>query len=427
MAGKKKTTKAKSKRSKTGKITNPSAKTAWGKRGLTKAEYMKKRAAAAKRTRKTNAGKAKPKTTKPSKKATKSGTRKRRTYKRKMPRTPSGKSWVRTPSYRGRVAKGRKGKGTGKRKARKASAKKAPSKKAPSRKPSKGKKPRRKSRAPAGLTDSFYGFTSNRRHGRRRGFRRNESFGGLASSMVKPVLVGAGGYAVHRIGTATVSALLGSIVSPTIAKLASAVLVAGVGGYLANKFLPKHAFNATLGMGLSAFGVAVKQLVPDFAEYAGFGNVQAASLLPRYSLSGAGQYYQAASGRDPFLQAAAGDPFLQAAAGEYYSTPQLGEYFSQDLFPVPGAEGSFAMSKIDVQGDTGAYEFHEAFSGTDAAPVYEGISPNANMDAAFNFMEAASGVGSRSNYVPNERALPVGARSTNQEEGIFDQGGIFAG
>jgi hypothetical protein len=259
------------------------------------------------------------------------------------------------------------------------------------------------------------------------GYRRNAGFGRVLTAMGKPILVGAGGYAAHRIGTSTLASLLGSIVSPTVAKLVSALAVAIGGGYLVNKFVPKHSFNATLGMGLSAFGIGMKELLPDFAEYAGFGNVQTASLLPRYSL---GQYYQAAAG-DPFLQAAAGDPFLQAAAGEYFTQPQLGEYFSQDIFQMPGAEGNYGMSKIDVQGDTGAYEFHQSFDGVGAAPVDEGISPNANMDQAFNFMEAAAGVGpgaaSRSTYVPQERALPAGARSTQYEEGIFDQGGIFAG
>ena len=63
------------------------------------------------------------------------------------------------------------------------------------------------------------------------------------------------------------------------------------------------------------------------------------------------------------------------------------------------------------------------------------MTPNSDMDAAFNFMEAAAGVGvgatqgaaDRSDYVPRERALPAGRQSTAQEEGIFDQGGIFAG
>jgi hypothetical protein len=280
----------------------------------------------------------------------------------------------------------------------------------------------------------------NRRRTFRRNFKRNGPYMQTVKSLAMPIMTGAGGYAAHRIGTTALAKLLASFridyLTPALAKVASALVVAGVGTWAASKFLPKYAFNASIGMGLSTFGVAVKQFLPEVADYAGFSDIPSANLLPRYSMNGAGEYFQAAAGRDPFLQAAAGgDPFLQAAAGEYYSTPQLGEYFSQDMFAVPGAEGSFAMSKIDVQGDTGAYEFHEAFSGVGAGPIMEGVTPNSDMDAAFNFMEAAAGVGvgatqgaaDRSDYVPRERALPAGSQSTAQEEGIFDQGGIFAG
>jgi histone H1/5 len=275
--------------------------------------------------------------------------------------------------------------------------------------------------------------TNRRRRGRkaRKSYRRNAGTmptGSLTRKMtalVTPVLTGAGGYAVHRVGTQLVAKLLESFLPAGFARVIGAVLVAAGGVYATHKFLPKYSFNASLGMGLSTFGIAVKEFVPSFADYTGFSGVPSQSLLPRYSL---GEYFQAAAGRDPFLQASAGgDPFLQGAAGEYYSTPQLGEYFSQDMFAVSGAEGQFAMSKIDVQGDTGAYEFNEQFSGSGAGNVDEGLSPNSNMDAAFNFMEAAAGVGpaDRSTYIPHERALPAGQRSTNTESGIFDTAGIF--
>ncbi len=265
-------------------------------------------------------------------------------------------------------------------------------------------------------------YASNKRRGGGFGLRRNAPIMNLLKGMVKPALAASGGYALHRVATAMASKLLGSFLTPGIASLLSAVGVFAAEVWATNKFLPKYAFHASIGAGLSTFGIGVKALVPDFATYAGFSGINDGSILPKY---GYGEYLQAAAG---------GDPFLQAAAGEYYGINQsgTGEYFSQDLFPASGTEGEYGMSRLVVQGDTGAYEFSEQFSGGGGGGMGvtdNGIMPNADMDAQFNFMEAAAGLGqaTRSDYIPHERMIPAGARSTNQEQGIFDQGGIFAG
>ena len=356
---------------------------------------------------------------KPSKKATKSGSAKKRTTKLSR-RSAAKRHWAAVragkATHKGfKLSTSGKVRSAGKRKA----AKKAPAKK------SAAKKRTRKSTHPESLYEQY---AANKRRGHKRARRNPSSMpsGSMSRKITAlgvPVLTGAGGYAVHRIGTSLVANLIAGFLPGTMGRIAAALATAAAGVYVANKFLPKYAFNASIGMGLSTFGVAVKELVPSFADYTGFSGIPSASLLPRYST---GQYMQAAAG-NPFLQASAGDPFLQAAAGEYYSVPQLGEYFSQDMFNVPGAEGQFAMNKIDVQGDTGAYEFHDQF-GAGATNLDEGLAPGANMDSAFNFMEAAAGVGpaSQSTYIPHERALPAGQSSTSTDEGIFDTGGIFA-
>jgi hypothetical protein len=368
---------------------------------------------------------AKPATRKPSKKAKKSGS--------------APKKYKRSASLRARIGAGVQKKykakstgakwGRGKIKHRKTGTTAAKKTSKPKKAKAAKKAPKRTRKAKLATPIQFGQCSPAKKN--RRSYRRNASSmpsGGMTrkvKALVTPVLTGAGGYAVHRIGTSLVAKLLETFLPAGMARIAAALATAVGGAYAVEKFLPKYSFNAALGMGLSTFGIAVKELVPSFADYAGFSGVPSQSLLPRYSL---GEYFQAAAG-NPFMQAAAGgDPFLQGAAGEYYSTPQLGEYFSQDMFPVAGAEGQFAMSKIDVQGDTGAYEFSDQFSGVGAANMDEGLSPDANMDAAFNFMEAAAGVGpaDRSTYIPHERALPAGQSSTNQQEGIFDSGGIFA-
>lgn len=344
------------------------------------------------------------KTVSKSKKASKSGTQKKA---RKTRKTLSKKAFLaRMAAGRKRAAAKRSGKAT--KKTRKVARKAAKKTRKVARKPAKKtRKVAKKSRKPARKA-------ARRVKRNARMFRRNPMLA-TVQSYIKPGLFALGGFVAHSVLTSLVADFASSRLGLKAgSRSLSAAATALAGGWVAAKYAKANAQEIIVGMAVSLARTVIAEFAPTVAPKLGLSGTRmvgtAADFAPRYSV---GEYYQA-TGALP----------MEAAAG-------TGEYFSSNMFPVSGA-GEYFLPSMSVQG-YGDYEVQPGFSSSTAGiGVAEGVLPTDDMDATFNMMEAAAGIGAYaggpspapvSTYIPHERALTVGNKAEDTTAGIFDIGG----